>query len=225
MSRGNKWIPIDKYLVSEFKYIRREFSLIEAMYSFTIDQDKGKKWSISGYAMLWNWSRNRVRKFIKNIQSETGHYRDRKRTESGHPIHFIDKALMGKPDRNRTETGQKPDTTVNPKPNKDIYSRIVTYLNAKTGKKFRSSSKKTQSLIDSRLNEKYTPEDFKTVIDNKVIDYKNGDFDFIYLRPETLFGPKFESYLNQSAKPINGSYDHTPKSQSQIDAEIKEALS
>jgi len=93
---------------------------------------------------------------------------------------------------------------------KEIHSRIVVYLNKKTGKKFRVGSKETVSKINARLNDGYNAEDFKTVIDNKVSDYNNGKFEYIYLRPETLFGKKFEGYLNQSAKPVNGEEEWEP---------------
>lgn len=107
---------------------------------------------------------------------------------------------------------------------KKIYNRVVDYLNAKTGKNFKSSTPKTKSLIDARVNEKYKPEDFKTVIDNKVACYKLGDFEFKYLRPETLFGSKFEGYLNESCKPVNGVSEHIKKTPEQVDKEIEDAL-
>ena len=77
-----------------------------------------------------------------------------------------------------------------------IYSSIIDYLNLKANTKYRSSSNKTKSLIKARINEGYSEEDFKKVIDNKVSEWLNTDMEK-YLRPETLFGPKFESYLNQ----------------------------
>ena len=109
------------------------------------------------------------------------------------------------------------------KEEEEIYSRVVDYLNAKTGKLFKSSSKKTQSLINSRLNDKFKPDDFKTVIDNKVSDYQSGKFEFKFLRPETLFGNKFESYLNESAKPANSSSPGIP-TQEEIEANIAEKM-
>ena len=42
-------------------------------------------------------------------------------------------------------------------------------------------------------------DDFKTVIDKKADDWIGTDMEK-YLRPETLFGTKFESYLNQPEK-------------------------
>lgn len=79
-----------------------------------------------------------------------------------------------------------------------IYSRVIDYLNQKASKNFKSTSKKTQELIRARLNEKFTEEDFKKVIDIKTSEWKNDIKMQQYLRPETLFGTKFESYLNQN---------------------------
>ena len=105
---------------------------------------------------------------------------------------------------NEQQRGNKaPTPNKNDKNNrKEIYSRVISYLNKKTGKNFKDNSKATIEKINARLNDKFKPEDFKTVIDNKVKDFQDGEFKEIYLRPETLFGTKFESYLNQ--KPVNG---------------------
>lgn len=90
------------------------------------------------------------------------------------------------------------------------YSEIVDYLNLKCGTKYRPSSKKTQSLIQSRWNEGFTLDDFKTVIDKKTIDWINNAKYCVYLRPETLFGPKFESYLNQKTVDLFGEEPKQP---------------
>ena len=88
--------------------------------------------------------------------------------------------------------------------NKDIYVRIISYLNSKTGKHFRHTSKETQKLINARLNAKFTEQDFLTVIDNKVSKWFTDPKYCEYLRPETLFGPKFESYLQDIPHPLQG---------------------
>ena len=49
------------------------------------------------------------------------------------------------------------------------------------------------------MNEGYKLNDFIVVIDKKYDEWKETEFEK-FLRPETLFGIKFESYLNQSAK-------------------------
>ena len=80
----------------------------------------------------------------------------------------------------------------------NIYSSIISYLNEKAHTKYRHSSSKTKTLIKARLNEGFTEDDFKKVIDNKTAEWINTDMEK-YLRPETLFGTKFESYLNQKS--------------------------
>ena len=105
MSRGDNWIPIDKSLQQTFRFIQREFSFIEAMVSYSIDQDNGKAGSIKGYSVRWGWSRNKVRRFIEKIRTPKGHPGDTQRTPFGHPIHFIDKALWGDQDTQRTPKG------------------------------------------------------------------------------------------------------------------------
>ena len=76
---------------------------------------------------------------------------------------------------------------------------IVDYLNSKIGTHYRATTRKTQSLIKARMNEGFTVDDFKKVIDNKVAEWDKDSKMSKYLRPETLFGTKFESYLNQAA--------------------------
>ncbi|AKI28582.1 DnaD-like helicase loader [Streptococcus phage APCM01] len=76
---------------------------------------------------------------------------------------------------------------------------ILEYLNSKLSTSYKSTSKKTQSLVKARLNEGYTVDDFKTVIDVKCDEWLNTSMNK-YLRPETLFSNKFESYLNQPSK-------------------------
>lgn len=80
--------------------------------------------------------------------------------------------------------------------NKAIYAEIVSYLNEKAGTKYRASAEKTKKLIHARLSEGFGLDDFKTVIDNKCADWLGTDY-AKFLRPETLFSPKFEGYLNQ----------------------------
>lgn len=80
----------------------------------------------------------------------------------------------------------------------NIYIDIVEYLNEKANKNYKHNSDKTRRFIDARLNEGFTLEDFKKVIDNKCRSWLNDERMNQYLRPETLFGTKFESYLNET---------------------------
>ncbi len=82
------------------------------------------------------------------------------------------------------------------------FDEIVSYLNKKTGKHYRSDSKNTQSLIRVRFNQGFSLVDFIAVIDKKTAKWSTDSKMMDYLRPETLFGTKFESYLNESIEPV-----------------------
>lgn len=77
---------------------------------------------------------------------------------------------------------------------------IIDYLNDSTGKHFRHNTDKTKKLIKARIREGFTVDDFKKVIDIKVKQWGKDNKMKIYLRPETLFGNKFEAYLNEEPK-------------------------
>lgn len=77
----------------------------------------------------------------------------------------------------------------------DFTAAVVDYLNEKAGTHYRAGVAKTQSLIKARANEGFTEADFRTVIDKKCADWIGTEYEQ-YLRPQTLFGTKFESYLN-----------------------------
>lgn len=76
-------------------------------------------------------------------------------------------------------------------------SEIIDYLNLKTNKNYKTTTQKTRTLIKARMNEHFTVDDFKTVIDKMCTEWMGTNMEK-YLRPETLFGTKFESYLNQT---------------------------
>lgn len=73
---------------------------------------------------------------------------------------------------------------------------IIQYLNDVCGTRYRYQTKGTQEHINARLKEGYTVDDFKAVIDKKFEEWHGTDMEK-FLRPETLFAGKFESYLNQ----------------------------
>ena len=80
-----------------------------------------------------------------------------------------------------------------------IIKQVIDYLNERLGSNYKSNTPKTRDKIKARINEGFTLEDFKRVIDIKFIEWKGTEFEKC-LRPETLFGTKFESYLNQKVK-------------------------
>lgn len=96
---------------------------------------------------------------------------------------------------NSKETARTQEVPINKNDNNEK-KIIIDHLNRSAGTRYRVSSQKTLSLIETRLKEGFNMEDFVHVIDKKVREW-NGTEMQKYLRPSTLFGPKFESYLNQ----------------------------
>ena len=106
----------------------------------------------------------------------------------------------------RTTSEQQVNTNKNVKNVKNVkerdfgdiaYSDIIKYLNNKTEKNFKTTTAKTKELIKARWNEGQRLDDFKKVIDTKTKEWSKDPKMSKYLRPETLFGKKFESYRNE----------------------------
>ena len=76
-------------------------------------------------------------------------------------------------------------------------------MNEKTNSNYRHTTKSTQSLIKARVNDGFELNDFKQVIDIKSSQWLRDKEMSKYLRPQTLFGTKFESYLNEQTKGNN----------------------
>lgn len=221
MSKGNGWVPIDKMLAQDFKYIKRPLSRIEAMFSYTVDVDNGITGTIAGYATQWGWSRNKVRRFVNCIGTEEGHLKDSRRTAEGHPIRFIDNGLWSKKDSKGTEEGQKKDrrrdATIEPNPNPNPKDTPLPPKKKKT-KKFEppTESETIQFFIENGFTEQsarkawayYQDGNWKDSRGNQVKNWK-----------QKMRGVWFK---DENKSPLNGTPRKTPE---QIEAEKREALS
>ncbi|MDU5109603.1 MAG: conserved phage C-terminal domain-containing protein [Clostridium sp.] len=100
---------------------------------------------------------------------------------------------------------------------KDKLEFILNYLNARANVNYRITNRRTVGLITARLREGFAVEDFKVVIDKKVSEWSGTDFEQ-YLNPFTLFGDKFELYLNQKVASkknnVNGGVGNSQKGKS-----------
>lgn len=94
-------------------------------------------------------------------------------------------------------------------------NEIISCLNEKTKKHYKANTPKTVRLIRARLKEGFTVEDFKAVIEKKCDDWLGNEKMERYLRPETLFGTKFEGYLNET--PNSGNDYDLPEFEDLID--------
>ena len=79
-------------------------------------------------------------------------------------------------------------------------AEVVRALNEETGSHYRPTSRATMRHVLARLRDGFTVEDCKEVIRKKSEEWGGTDM-AKYLRPETLFGSKFESYLNAPEDP------------------------
>lgn len=142
--------------------------------------------------------------FMSGASSQKSAIRHDKKVERGSQksaIGYDKKVRRGSNKKVVSDTTKKCYQTRQKSETKDIYINIyrdiVEYLNKKANKNYKHNSDKTRRFIDARLNEGYTFEDFKKVIDNKCRSWLNDERMNQYLRPETLFGTKFEAYLNE----------------------------
>ena len=104
---------------------------------------------------------------------------------------------LKQPKTTKNEQKQAPIPNPIPNPNPNPYIKdILSFLNEKTGRHFKDS-KETERLINGRINEGYTVEDFKKVIEKKCEEWKDDSKMSAFLRPSTLFAPShFDEYLN-----------------------------
>ena len=99
---------------------------------------------------------------------------------------------------------------------------IIDYLNEKAGKRFSHKTKETAKHINARLKDGYTVEDFKRVIDNRVMKWSRDKKMKEYIRPDTLFTPtNFEKYLNDA---LDSLPDRPPVYKPSISEEEAKAL-
>lgn len=79
-------------------------------------------------------------------------------------------------------------------------SFAIQMLNDLSGSRFRETTKTTQKLIRARENEGYTLDDIEAVIRHQCKLWGHDSKMQKYLRPETLFGNKFEAYLSDARR-------------------------
>lgn len=96
--------------------------------------------------------------------------------------------------------GSDTSVTVTDKDNEfmSMYRQTIDYLNIKANTRYKYTTDKSRKAVHARVEEGFTLEDFKEVIDKKCAEWMGTEWEK-YLRPETLFGTKFEGYLNQKS--------------------------
>lgn len=89
-----------------------------------------------------------------------------------------------------------------------VSNDVLKYLNeTKPSKTPFQMTRSNLKDIEARIKEKFKMSDFKKVIDFKVSQWKDDPKMKKYIRPETLFGSKFNGYLVESESGLNGKGD------------------
>lgn len=81
---------------------------------------------------------------------------------------------------------------------KPDYEAIISDLNRKSGKNFKHRGKSVQEHINARFAEGHTIDDFYKVHDNMIAKWGRDPKMKQYIRPQTLYLPKFDAYLNMT---------------------------
>lgn len=136
---------------------------------------------------------DRKREYRQRIESDRTNVQTNLRqiSEKSPPEIEIEKEIEKEIELDKIHCRVKHDHTPNP------ITEIIDYLNLKTNKNYKTTTQKTRTLIKARMNEHFTVDDFKIVINKMCTEWMGTNMEK-YLRPETLFGTKFEGYLNQT---------------------------
>ena len=215
------WIPKEIWLSTDLK-VMEKLILVEID---SLDNEDGCFASNEHFSKFFSLSKNRCSEIIKSLEKK-GYikidyiYQEGSKAISrrvircvrnidggirniDNPIRKTEEGYSENREDNNTSFNNTFNNTSNKKdiveqsPTEPIpYQEVVEYLNQKTGKNFKHTSKVTQRHIRARLAEGFAVSDFKQVIDKKCSDWLRDQKMKEYLRPETLFGTKFESYLN-----------------------------
>lgn len=153
-------------------------------------------------AKRWKWSRGKVSRFLNELQKDKQIVQQKNNVTTLISISKYKEYQTGGTAKSTTDSatdsttdGHQTDINKNVKNDK---KEIILFLNQKLQSSFKETEK-TFNFIEARFNQKFTLADFKLVIENQTKEWINNPNMKKYLRPETLFGNKFEGYL-QSAK-------------------------
>lgn len=221
------WIPKEIWLEKELNWVEK-ILLVEIA---SLDNEQGCWASNAYFAEFFSLSKNRISILINSLK-EKGYVTVELQYKAGtkqiekriirNTYTYMRKQIGGITEKEDTpicENAKDNNTsfnntinntkdTMSGKPDNVPYEEIIEYLNQKSETNFRSKTASTRKHIKARFNEGFTIDDFKTVIDKKTKEWKGDEKWGRFLRPETLFGTKFEGYLNQKEKNQRGNgYD------------------
>ena len=215
------WIPAEFWLDENLSIM--EVVLLTEIKS--LDNEKGCFASNAYLSNFFGLSKGRISQLVNQLKDKgyiTVKYQREGKQIKQRVIRVVSQLNRGinfpkqpikNPKQGYLENVKENSTSINNTVNStDIYSQaepdgvaektktIVGYLNEKTDSHYKATTPKTKQLVQARLKEGFSVDDFKTVIDKKTATWLNDSKMNKYLRPLTLFGTKFEDYLNEKVK-------------------------
>ncbi len=224
----HNYIVIQGWMVTDLGLKNTELVVFAVIYGFCQDGEHKFNGSLK-YLQDWTGSsKNTVIKALKSLQDKNMIVKTEESIRNikyfSYSIHpgVVQKLVGGGAETEPNNIDNNIYTSSNLNID-NIKKDIINYLNILLGAKFSPTSSKTVRLLDARLREGFTLEDFKTVIDSKYKEWKGTDWER-FLRPETLFGTKFEGYLqyaklHQPKKPLEREVPKEPPAPEMSDEE------
>lgn len=198
------YILIQGWMLTDLKLKGNELIIYSCIYGFSQAENQVFNGSLKYLADWTNSSKQSVIKCLKSLEQK-GYIVKNENYING--IKFCEyystklNTLVNKVEypSKQSLTGGGKQSLPN---NKDLdkIKEIIEYLNSVAERNFKYTTAESQKHIRARLRDGFVVDDFKKVIDNKCASWQGTEYEQ-YLRPETLFGAKFESYLNEKPKP------------------------
>lgn len=200
-----------KMLADELNFEETTVQLaLQALEQFDMIKTDGHIFRIAGWQEHQNVEGlDKIRE--QNRLRQKKWYENQKALPDGKP-NVRSNVMITQPNATEGELEEEPEEDNKNKKIKDI----VAFLNERAGTNYRPSTKSTRDKIQARLNEGFTLDDFKTVIEKKCAAWVDDPKMSKFLRPETLFGPKFEGYLNERTRKEGASYGTNHECSSRI---------
>ena len=203
--KENSFITIQAFMVTELNLKGNDLLVYAVIYGFSQD---GESWYTGSIDYLQQWTNSTRQGVINSLKKlcdlgliekkeshPTNHYRAILKDEETAPKIVEEEKKPAKPATKFEQQKQLQETA----------KQVLSTLNDVCGTSYRDTNSNIR-LIVTRLKEGFTVNDFNLVIESKYSEwgekptmFSNGQLSSTYLRPETLFGQKFDSYL-QAAK-------------------------
>lgn len=168
-----------------------------------VDVSRGQcAWSELALSVRWRWSRNKVRKFLNDLEKEQQIIQQKNNVTQIVTIVNYNQ-YQEKRTTDETTEGQQKDTkrtltrmNKNEKNEKNIYTDFIEKFNQITGKKIRVADKKFKGQLNQRLKDGFSIDEILEAVEN----CKKDEFHCQnpqYLTPEFITrSDKLQKYLN-----------------------------